>query len=51
MYALMCDQLTLLTECLVTYFTAVWPFPSMYALMFDQNTLMTEHLVTYFTGE
>jgi hypothetical protein len=46
----MYEQMTLVTERLVTYFTGIWPLPSMYALMCVQDTLLTEHLVTYFTG-
>jgi hypothetical protein len=50
MYALMSDENTLMTEHIVTYFTGLWPLPSMYALMCGQMTLVTERIVTYFTG-
>ena len=49
MYALMFDQKTLVNERLVTYFTGVWPLPTMYALMCDQIILRSECLLTYFT--
>jgi len=47
----MCDEITLPTECLTAYTTAVWPDSTMYALMSDQLCLLTEDLITNFTGE
>jgi hypothetical protein len=35
MYALMCDQMTLLIECLITYIAGIWPLPTVYAVMSD----------------
>jgi len=49
MYELMCDQITLLTESLIAYTTAVWLHPTMYALMSDQTAFLTECLTTNFT--
>jgi hypothetical protein len=42
MYALMCLQMGMLSELLITHVTAKWQLPTMYELMFLQITLKTE---------
>jgi len=49
MYALVCYQFALLTEYLITYFTAIWSLSTMYAFMCYQIVLFTECLITNFT--
>jgi len=46
----MSDQITLPTECLITYTARVWPLSTMYELMCFQITLLTECLVAYATA-
>ena len=43
-YAFTFYQNTLLTECFITYFTAIWALTTVYAFMFHQNTMLTECL-------
>ena len=49
MQSLMRHQSALLTECLTTYFTAIWMLTTMQALMSYQIALFTECLTTHFT--
>ena len=46
MCALMCYKTALLTECLLTNFTAIRMLTTMYALMFYKIALTTECLTT-----
>ena len=50
MYALMCYQMALLTECLMTYCAAIRANTTMYALMCCQMAILTECLITYCTA-
>jgi len=50
MYVLMCCQNPLLTECLITYCTAVRAITTMYALVYYQSALLTECLITHLTA-
>jgi hypothetical protein len=50
MYALMCCQTALLTECLITYITCIRALTSMYALMLCQTAMLTECIITHITG-
>jgi hypothetical protein len=50
MYTLMCYQMALLTECLMTYRTAIRAITTMYALMCYQMGVLTECLITYCTA-
>ena len=50
MNALMSYQITLLIECLITYFTTVRKITPMYASMYYQSALSIECLVTYCTA-
>jgi hypothetical protein len=45
MYVPISDQITLHTECLITYATTVWPLPTMYVLVSDQNDLLAYALL------
>ena len=49
MHVLMPYKTALMTECLITYCTAVRAFTTMYALMFYQSALCTKCLITYCT--
>jgi len=50
MYALMCYQTVLSTECLITYCAAIRAITTMYALMCHHMALLTECLITYCTA-
>jgi len=50
MYALMCSQMALLTECLMTYWAAIRAITTMYALMCYQMAVLTECFITYRTA-
>ena len=50
MYALMCYQTVLSTECLITYCAAIRAITNMYASMSYQITLLTECLITHLTA-
>jgi len=47
MYALMCYQIYLFTECLITNLTGGTALTVMYALMFYQTALLNEFLFTH----
>jgi len=50
MYVLMCYQIALLTECLITHITNIRALTTMYALMCCQNALLPEFLITHITN-
>ena len=49
MYALMCYQTALTTECLITHVTWIRTLTAMYSLMCYQTALLTECLITHIT--
>ena len=49
MQALMSYKTALLSECLITYFTAVRALTTVNVLMSYKNTLLTECFITHFT--
>ena len=49
MYAFVCYQTAVLTECLITHFTSIRALTTMYAFVFYQIDLCTEYLITHFT--
>jgi len=50
MHALMSYKIALITERLITYFTAKWALTIMQALMSYKTALLSECLITYFTA-
>ena len=50
MYALMCCQIALSTECLITHITNIRALTSMYVLMSYQMAVSTECLITHITN-
>jgi len=50
MYALMCYQTALMTECFITHITSIRALTTTYASMCYKTALLTECLITNFTG-
>ena len=49
MYALMCYQTALMTECLITHITRIRALATVCAMMCYQIDLLTECLITHIT--